>query len=135
MPQAPYLFHTSIRENLLIASENLDDEALLSALKVAQLTDFVTALPQGLETIVGETGREISTGEMQRMAVARALLRNAPIYIFDEPTEGLDDRTAALLLDALGRRLAGKTLVIISHRERDLALVDNVFQIQTAPAV
>jgi ATP-binding cassette subfamily C protein CydC len=70
---------------------------------------------------------------MQRMAVARALLRNAPVYILDEPTEGLDDRTAGMLLDALAQRLGGKTLLIISHRERDLALVDSVFRLETPP--
>lgn len=130
VPQAPYLFHASIRENLLIAPPPAGEEALSSALEIAQLTDFVASLPQGLETIVGETGKEISTGEMQRIAIARALLRDAPIYILDEPTEGLDDRTAALLLDALARRLRGRTLIIISHRERDLELVDSVFPIQ-----
>jgi ATP-binding cassette subfamily C protein CydC len=134
VPQAPYLFHASIRENLLIAlPPSLDpaarDEALLSSLRAAQLSEFVASLPDGLDTIVGETGREVSTGEMQRIAVARALLRDAPVYILDEPTEGLDDRTAGMLLDTLAGKLPGKTLVVITHRERELAIVDSVVRL------
>jgi len=134
VPQAPYLFHASIRENLLIAlPPSLDpaarDEALLSSLRAAQLSEFVASLPDGLDTIVGETGREVSTGEMQRIAVARALLRDAPVYILDEPTEGLDDRTAGMLLDTLVGKLPGKTLVVITHRERELAIVDSVVRL------
>jgi len=136
VPQAPYLFHASIRENLLLALPCPPDsaaphreEALLSALQTAQLTELIASLPDGLATIVGETGREISAGEMQRIALARALLRDAPVYILDEPTEGLDDRTAGTLLDAVARRLQGRTLVVITHRERELAIVDSVFRL------
>ncbi len=134
VPQAPYLFHASIRENLLIAlPPGLDsagqDAALLPALQAAQLTELIAALPDGLETVVGETGREISTGELQRIAVARALLRAAPVYVLDEPTEGLDDRTAGLLLDTLARKLQGRTLILITHRERELAIVDSVVRL------
>ena len=136
VPQAPYLFHASIRENLLIAlppahdsAASAREEALESALQTAQLTELVSRLPDGLDTIVGETGREVSAGEMQRIAIARALLRDAPVYILDEPTEGLDDRTAVMLLEAVARRLRGKTLIIITHRERELAIVDSVFRL------
>jgi ABC-type transport system involved in cytochrome bd biosynthesis fused ATPase/permease subunit len=136
VPQAPYLFHASIRENLLIALPPAPDsaaqpgeEALQSALRTAQLTELVASLPDGLDTIVGETGRKISTGEIQRIAIARALLRDAPIYILDEPTEGLDDRTAGTLLEGLARSLRGKTLIIITHRDRELAIVDSVFRL------
>jgi len=135
VPQAPYLFHASIRENLLIALPSRSDSAapvhddeLLPAVEAAQLTELVASLPDGLDTIVGETGREVSAGEVQRIAVARALLRDAPVYVLDEPTEGLDDRTADMLLDAVARRLRGRTLVVITHRERELAIVDSVFR-------
>jgi ATP-binding cassette, subfamily C, bacterial CydC len=134
--QAPYLFHASIRENLVIALPSpsnsaapLREEALRSALQTAQLTELVASLPDGLDTVVGETGREVSTGEIQRIAVARALLRDAPVYILDEPTEGLDDSTAGMLLDAVARRLRGRTLVVITHRERELAIVDSIFRL------
>jgi ATP-binding cassette, subfamily C, bacterial CydC len=134
--QAPYLFHASIRENLLIALPSPSDSAgplregaLLSALQTAQLTELIASLPDGLDTVVGETGREVSTGEIQRIAVARALLRDAPVYILDEPTEGLDDYTAGMLLDAVARRLRGRTLVVITHRERELAIVDSIVRL------
>jgi len=127
VPQSPHLFHSSIRENLLIARADAADEELWSVLEDAVLSDLVRTLPDGLETIVGETGRRISVGEGQRLAVARALLRPAPVYVLDEPTEGLDDATAERLLDNLARRLAGRTVIIISHRARDHRLADDVF--------
>jgi ATP-binding cassette subfamily C protein CydC len=132
VPQSPYLFHSSIRENLLIAKEGVAEEEMWSALQDAELADLVRRLPAGLDTIVGETGRRISVGEGQRLAVARALLRSAPVYILDEPTEGLDDSTAERLLDRLACRLAGRTVIIISHRPRDHRRADSVFRL--APA-
>jgi ATP-binding cassette subfamily C protein CydC len=136
VPQAPYLFHASVRENLMIAlppaadsAPLLREEALESVLQTAQLTELIARLPDGLETIVGETGREFSSGELQRIAIARALLRDAPVYILDEPTEGLDDVTAGQLLDALALRLRGRTLIVITHREHELAIVDSVFRL------
>jgi ATP-binding cassette subfamily C protein CydC len=129
VPQDPYLFHASIRENLLIANADAGDEELWSALRTSALSDLVASLPSGLDTLVGETGRELSIGEAQRMAIARSLLKSAPVYIFDEPTEGLDDSTAGAVLTAVEQRLRGKTLIIISHRDRDLRIVDTIFRI------
>ncbi len=126
VPQSPHLFHASIRDNLLIADARAQEEELWSALEASALADFVSSLPQGLDTLVGETGREISGGEAQRLAVARALLREAPVYILDEPTEGLDDRTAERLLASIDERLRGRSVLIISHRARDLVLVDAI---------
>jgi ATP-binding cassette subfamily C protein CydC len=128
VPQSPHLFHASIRENLLIARESASEEELWCALRDAELSDFVSSLAEGLDTIVGETGREISVGEGQRLAVARALLREAPAYILDEPTEGLDDPTAEKLLQGLVRRLHGRTVIIISHRPRDHRIAEAVFR-------
>lgn len=131
VPQAPFLYHASIRDNLLLAlrpdgsaPDAEDEERMLAALRDAQLSALVASLPDGLDAIVGETGRAVSVGEAQRIAVARAFLKEAPIYIFDEPTEGLDDRSADALLGAIAERSAGRSLVIITHRERDLAIVD-----------
>jgi ATP-binding cassette subfamily C protein CydC len=127
VPQSPHLFHSSIRDNLLIAKEAASEEELWSALKAASLFDLVSSLPDGLDTIIGEAGREISAGEGQRLAVARALLREAPVFILDEPTEGLDDQIAEELLDSLDRALRGRTVIIISHRPRDHRLATVVF--------
>jgi ATP-binding cassette subfamily C protein CydC len=132
MPQSPHLFHSTIRENLLIASPpdgDLDDEALMEALECAGLADFVARLPDGLGTTVGELGRELSMGEGRRIALARALLREAPITILDEPTEALDDATADALLSSVKARLRGKTLLVVTHRQRDLAIVDTVVRV------
>ncbi|HYW82717.1 MAG TPA: ATP-binding cassette domain-containing protein, partial [Spirochaetia bacterium] len=130
VPQAPHLFHASIRDNLLIAKDGAAEEELWSALRDAVLFDFVASLPEGLDTIVGETGREISVGEGQRLAVARALLRDAPVYILDEPTEGLDDSTAEKLLDSIDRRLHDRTVIIISHRARDRRMADTIVHLE-----
>jgi ATP-binding cassette subfamily C protein CydC len=137
VPQSPFFFHASIRENLALAlpegSEG-DEEALRSALETAQLSRFIAALPEGLETTVGERGHQLSAGEARRLAVARALLKDAPIYILDEPTEGLDDATADSLMAAVDARLRGKTVIIISHRARDLRLADTVIQFRGTAA-
>jgi ATP-binding cassette subfamily C protein CydC len=127
-PQTPWLFHASIRDNLLIAAAAPDEE-LWSALETAQLADFARGLPEGLATLVGERGAEMSAGQVRRIAVARALLRSAPICILDEPTEGLDDEAADRLLAAVERRLRGRTLVVISHRDRDLAVAGRVVRL------
>jgi ATP-binding cassette subfamily C protein CydC len=129
MPQSPHLFHASLRENLLVAAPEdgrLTDEEMLRALADAGLGDFLTALPDGLDTTVGETGRELSTGEARRVALARALLKEAPFVILDEPTESLDEATAERMLASVDARLAGKTLIVITHRTRDLAIADTV---------
>ncbi|MGA2547178.1 MAG: thiol reductant ABC exporter subunit CydC [Rectinemataceae bacterium] len=141
VPQLPFLFHGSIRENLLLAAlpdgglpDAAVEERLLEAIDAAQLSVLVGSLPDGLDTIVGETGRAVSVGEARRIAVARAFLKEAPIYVFDEPTEGLDDRGADALLGAIAERLAKRTLIMISHRERDLAIVDGVYSLMALAA-
>jgi ATP-binding cassette subfamily C protein CydC len=129
VPQSPHLFHATLRENLLLAAPESDDPALVSALAAAQLGDLLSRLPDGLDTVAGETGRELSAGECKRVAVARALLKKAPVYLLDEPTEGLDSGTADALLAAVDERVGRGTLVIISHRERDLALARRVIRL------
>jgi ATP-binding cassette subfamily C protein CydC len=133
VPQSPFFFHASIRENLALAlpegSEN-DEESLRSAIETAHLSRLVATLPDGLETTVGERGHELSAGEARRLAVARALLKDAPIYVLDEPTEGLDEATADSLMAALDVRLRGKSVIVISHRDRDLRFADKVLRFQ-----
>ena len=136
LPQAPFLYHASIRDNLLLAArpeggepDPADEARLLEAVEAARLAELVSRLPEGLDAIVGETGRAVSAGEMQRIAIARAFLREAPIYLLDEPTEGLDDDTAEALLGAMAERLAGRSLLVISHRERDFRIADFVLRV------
>ena len=132
VPQSPFLFHASIRENLALAlpeGHTGDEEAMRSALQIARLSHLVASLPDGLETTVGEQGHELSAGEVRRLAVARALLKEAPVYVLDEPTEALDEETAVSLMAGLMARLEGRTVLIISHQDRDLRFADSVVRL------
>jgi ATP-binding cassette subfamily C protein CydC len=127
LPQSPYFFHASIRENLALAlpeGREGNEQAMREALETAQLSRLVASMPDGLDTTVGEHGHELSAGEARRLAAARALLKEAPVYILDEPTEGLDDETADALMAAVDARLRGKTVLVISHRDRDFRFVE-----------
>jgi len=133
VPQSPFFFHASLRDNLSLAlpeGRGGDEEKIRSAVEAAQLSRLVAALPEGLETTVGERGHELSAGEARRLAVARALLKDAPLFVLDEPTEGLDEKTADSLMDALDARLRGKTLIVISHREADMRFTDRVVRLE-----
>lgn len=118
--QKPHLFAGTLRENLLLAKPEALEAELWWALEQARLASWVRALPQGLDTPLGDGGVGLSGGQARRLAVARALLKDAPIWILDEPTEGLDARTARELVDALRNALAGKTLLAISHQGLEL---------------
>lgn len=133
MPQSPHLFHATLRENLQIAApagRDLADAEVEDAIRAAQLGSLLDGLPEGMGSVVGETGRELSAGEIRRVALARALLREAPIYVLDEPTENLDEPTAEAVLAAVSARLRGRTVIVITHRERDLALADQVVRME-----
>lgn len=126
VPQQPHLFNSTIRENILIAKPTASDEEFRQVLQDAILTEWLASLPEGVETRVGEGGSAVSGGEARRIAVARALLKDAPIIILDEPTEGLDLLTEQQLIERLTKRLQGKTVLIISHRPASLKLADQI---------
>ncbi len=128
--QRAYIFSGTIRENLLIACPEAEDEALRDALAVVGLRDFVSGLPEGLETWVGEAGRLLSGGQARRLAVARAVLSDAPIWIFDEPTEGLDRETAEVMMNALLERGWLKTVIVITHQPEAVQQMDEVIILQ-----
>jgi ATP-binding cassette subfamily C protein CydC len=114
--QEAHLFSTSIRENLKIANGGASDEELLEALEIVEMAEFVKALPDGLDTHVGQFGYNFSGGERQRLTLARTLLSSAPIIILDEPTEHLDDEQANRIEVALISEFRDRLLVVISHR-------------------
>ena len=116
MAQDTYLFNDTLRANILIARPDASDADLFEAVRRAALDDFVAALPEGLETRVGERGTRLSGGQRQRVAVARAVLKNAPILILDEATSHLDAVNEALLRRALTELMAARTTVVIAHR-------------------
>ena len=114
--QDTYLFNDTLRANILIARPDASAADLAEAVRRAALEDFVAALPEGLETRVGERGTQLSGGQRQRVAVARAFLKNAPILILDEATSHLDAVNEALLRRALSELMAERTTVVIAHR-------------------
>ena len=114
--QDTYLFNDTIRANLLIARPDADQASLEAACRDAQLHEFICSLPQGYDTQVGEAGTRLSGGQARRIAIARALLRDAPILVLDEPTEGLDTVTAQALMDAIARLMAGRSVLLITHK-------------------
>jgi len=124
--QHTHLFDTSIRENLLIAAPDAPQGLLEQACATAQIHDFIAELPEGYETWVGETGVRLSGGQARRIAIARALLRDAPILLLDEPTEGLDAVTERALMDAVQRLMVGRTVLLITHRPVALAQMDEI---------
>lgn len=132
--QRSYLFHTTIRDNLLLADGAADEAALWHALEVAQLADFVRSLPRGLDNLVGEGGASLSGGQARRVALARAVLKNTPWLILDEPTEGLDNETERAFLADLKPVLAGRTVLYITHRHAGLILMDEVYALNEGRA-
>ncbi|NID05850.1 thiol reductant ABC exporter subunit CydC [Luteibacter jiangsuensis] len=129
--QAPYLFDASLRDNLRIAAPDADDATLLRVLAVAQLDEFLRELPNGLDTWVGANGVNLSGGEARRLAIARALLVDAPVLVLDEPSEGLDALTTAALYKSLAVETRGRSVLLITHRLGGIAaLVDEVAVIE-----
>jgi ATP-binding cassette subfamily C protein CydC len=126
LPQRPHLFNATISDNILLGNPEAEDDKLCEALEDAGLAAWIAALPLGLDTPVGEGGSAVSGGEARRIALARALVKDAPIMILDEPTEGLDAVTEQEVVARLAERTRGKTLLVITHRPACLALADRV---------
>lgn len=128
--QRSYLFHSTVRDNLLVAKGDATEEELWGALALAQLDEFVRAQPAGLDTIVGEGGVKLSGGQGRRVAIARAILKNAPWLILDEPTEGLDPVTEMEFLRDLQAVMAGRTVLYITHRLIGLEAMDRIYVLE-----
>ena len=116
VPQHPYLFNATLRENILLARPDASAEQVESALTKSGLTTFVGSLPDGLETMIGEQGARLSGGEAQRVALARAFLKNAPLLLLDEPTSHTDPELEAALRHSIQELMRGRTTLIIAHR-------------------
>ena len=116
VPQDTILFSTSLAENIAYGRPGASRSEIETAARAANIHEFITGLPDGYATQVGERGMRLSGGERQRIALARAFLKDAPILIFDEPTSALDQKTEGIVLDAMRSLMRGRTTFVISHR-------------------
>ncbi len=124
--QETYLFYDTIRANLLYANPDATQEELVAAAKAANIHDFITSLPDGYDTVVGERGYRLSGGERQRVAIARVILKNPRILVLDEATSHLDSLSEALIQEALLRVMEGRTSLVIAHRLSTILAADNI---------
>mgnify|MGYP000953753233 FL=1 len=125
--QDTYLFHQSIRDNLLIAKPHAIQSELDAACRAASVYDFIMGLPEGYDTEVGELGNTLSGGERQRLGLARAFLHDAPLLILDEPTSNLDSLNEGIILCSLDRQRRKRTVLLVSHRASTMAVADRVY--------
>jgi len=126
VPQRPHLFNASILENVRVGRASASEEDVVAALGAAGLLEVVRELPRGLQTPLGEQGAGLSAGERQRLALARAFVRDAPLLLLDEPTAGLDGATERELLGTIGRIARGRTVVLAAHRPALLGLAEQI---------
>lgn len=128
--QETHLFHDSIKNNLLIAKLDASDEEIVEACKKAAIHDFILTLPKGYDTPVGELGDTLSSGQKQRIGLARAFLHNAPFMLLDEPTSNLDSLNEGTILKAINEEKEDRTIVLVSHRQSIMRIVDNVYCVE-----
>ncbi len=124
--QETYLLNASVRENLSFAKPDATDEEIEAAAEAAQIHALISSLPDGYETVVGERGYRFSGGEKQRLAIARAILRNPPILVLDEATSSLDTQTERAVQEALDRLVEGRTTIAIAHRLSTIRDADQI---------
>ena len=133
VPQRPHLFARTVAENVRLGRPDVSDAHVAAALDAAGLTEVVRRLPRGVDTQLGEGGAGLSAGERQRLALARAFVRDAPLLLLDEPTASLDNETEADVLAAVRQLVSGRTALIVAHRPALAALADRTVELPPAP--
>ncbi|MDQ3385525.1 MAG: ATP-binding cassette domain-containing protein, partial [Actinomycetota bacterium] len=133
--QEPLLFSSSIRDNIRYGRLTATDEEVEAAAVAARASSFVLALPDGYDTSVGERGVKLSVGQQQRISIARAFLKDAPILLLDEPTSALDANTEADFLTSLEELMAGRTVVIVAHRLSTIRAADRIYVLEAGKVV
>jgi ATP-binding cassette, subfamily B, bacterial len=126
VPQETILFEASIRQNITYGLDDCSDEEVRAALRDANALEFVERMPDGLDTVIGERGARLSGGQKQRLAIARALIRDPRVLILDEATSALDTRSEALIQEALGRLVRGRTTFVVAHRLSTIRNADRI---------
>ena len=124
--QEPILFDMSIKENILYSRPNSTDEEIISAAKSAAADSFISELPNGYDTIIGEKGYSLSGGQKQRISIARAFLKNAPILLLDEATSSLDTESESLVQEAIKKLMKDRTTLVIAHRLSTIINADQI---------
>jgi len=135
VPQDPLLFHRSIGENIAYGKECASEEEIIKVAKDAQIHDFISSLPDGYKTLVGERGVKLSGGQRQRISIARAMLKNSPILILDEATSALDSENEIKIQRALHALMRGKTVISIAHRLSTLREMDRIVVLEKGEIV
>jgi ABC-type bacteriocin/lantibiotic exporter with double-glycine peptidase domain len=132
VPQSPYLLDKTILENVAfgVPLARIDETAVISALKKSQLLNFISTLPLGLKTQLGDNGVALSGGQRQRIGIARALYKKPKILVLDEATSALDKETEELLMSALSSDIKDKTIVLITHRQSTLKICNRIFEVR-----
>ncbi len=127
VPQEPLLFSTSVKENILYGNRTASEEEVEAAARAARAHDFIRELPEGYDTEVGDRGAKLSIGQQQRLAIARAFLKDAPILLLDEPTSALDLQTESEFLAELETLMEGRTVIMVAHRLSTVRNVDRIY--------
>jgi ATP-binding cassette subfamily B protein len=126
VPQEPLLFHRSIRDNIAYGKPKSTLAEIRSAAHKAYATEFIEALPDGYDTVVGERGVKLSGGQRQRVAIARAILKNAPILVLDEATSALDSESELMIQKALWELMKDRTAIVVAHRLSTIQRMDRI---------
>ncbi len=129
VPQGNMIFSGTLKDNITFINSDASEEEIERAINLSQCSEFISKLPQGLETVVGENGMGLSEGQVQRIAIARAILTKAPILLLDEATSALDENTEKIVLDNL-KSIEGATIIIVSHKKAALSVCNKNIQIK-----
>lgn len=128
--QESILFNDTVFNNIAFGMKDVSEDAVIAAAKVAHAHEFIMAMPNGYQTMIGDRGGKMSGGQRQRLSIARAVLKNPPILILDEATSALDTESERLVQDALARLMQNRTSIVIAHRLSTIQFADEIIVMQ-----